>query len=443
MLNLLSPPTFASEDMTQRATMFFKLAWVIVITVAVILSASIIIQPDLLMSAAIILAVIVVACSLLLELNRRGHTREASWLLVGVAVLIVTTRSFSAGGIRSPGVGMYVVFALMAGLLLGEQAGAITALICAALGLALVVADNSGAIVRAVPYVPLVYWLLNCLYMIFGVAILRVAAGYFQRTSLRAASELAERRKTELRLGLALEAGAVGIWEGDLRSGHFRGDHRVFAILGLPVPPSGIMDIQKWEDLVHPQDRHLVASTMKKLVDGLRHTRIVYRICRPDGAIRFIETTASPAGETRSGPEFHAGTLVDVTDHRRTDTSMRQSERQFEAVFDHAPIGMALIAPEGRCLKVNAALVRMLGYSATDLHAMRVQDLLIQEQQARDIGLESRVRNGEINAYLTTRRFIGRTGETIETQVSISAVRDDFQNVSQYIWQIQPASALH
>ncbi len=94
MFNLLSPPTFASEDMTERAATFFKLAWAMLITVAVILSASILIQPNLLASAATILVVMAVPCGLFPEFNRHGRTREASWLLVGVTVLIVTTRSF-------------------------------------------------------------------------------------------------------------------------------------------------------------------------------------------------------------------------------------------------------------------------------------------------------------------------------------------------------------
>jgi diguanylate cyclase (GGDEF)-like protein/PAS domain S-box-containing protein len=65
-----------------------------------------------------------------------------------------------------------------------------------------------------------------------------------------------------------------------------------------------------------------------------------------------------------------AGALVvarDVTVEREAERARRNAERQFEVAFDRAPIGMFLSSPEGRFLKVNAALSALVGFGAEEL----------------------------------------------------------------------------
>ena len=135
----------------------------------------------------------------LLAVNRRGHTRAASIALVAGLVTLVTVMSFSAGGIRSPGVTMFFIFVLMAGLLLGQRAGIVAAAVCAAIGLALALFSSSRLIAHpAVPYSPIALWLLNTLYMGVVLILLRLATDAMAKALGRAESEIRVRQRAEL-----------------------------------------------------------------------------------------------------------------------------------------------------------------------------------------------------------------------------------------------------
>jgi PAS domain-containing protein len=58
------------------------------------------------------------------------------------------------------------------------------------------------------------------------------------------------------------------------------------------------------------------------------------------------------------------GVLVsvrDVTEQRLAERATRDAEERFRLAFDHAPIGLALVSPEGRWLRVNGTLCEMIG----------------------------------------------------------------------------------
>src|SRR5262249_31566895 len=98
---------------------------------------------------------------LVLELNRRGWTRTASWSLVLALIAVVTYRAWQLGGMNGAVSPFYVILVMMAGVLLGIRAGVITALLCIACGIGLVVAADRGAVppstIGIPPHAALVY----------------------------------------------------------------------------------------------------------------------------------------------------------------------------------------------------------------------------------------------------------------------------------------------
>ena len=60
---------------------------------------------------------------------------------------------------------------------------------------------------------------------------------------------------------------------------------------------------------------------------------------------------------------------------READSRLRESEARFLGAFEHAPIGMALVSPEGHWLKVNSELCALLGYSESEMLTRTFQDI--------------------------------------------------------------------
>ena len=90
--------------------------------------------------------VVLFATAVVLALNHRGKTELASWLFIGSLVGLVTHKSLSSGGVSAPQCFLFLVFVLLAGLLLGTRGGVITAALEIAIGLGMALGARAGAL---------------------------------------------------------------------------------------------------------------------------------------------------------------------------------------------------------------------------------------------------------------------------------------------------------
>uniref|UniRef100_B8HP13 Diguanylate cyclase/phosphodiesterase with PAS/PAC sensor(S) n=1 Tax=Cyanothece sp. (strain PCC 7425 / ATCC 29141) TaxID=395961 RepID=B8HP13_CYAP4 len=118
--------------------------------------------------------------------------------------------------------------------------------------------------------------------------------------------------------------------------------------------------------LVHPQDRKQVQQTFQQAITHTEFTLTVeYRFRHQDGSWRFLEST----GRNLLADPAVAGIVVntrDITDHKRTESALRQAEEKYRSIFENAVEGIFQSSPEGRYIRVNPALARMYGYDSPE-----------------------------------------------------------------------------
>lgn len=129
---------------------------------------------------------------------------------------------------------------------------------------------------------------------------------------------------------------------------------------------------------------------------------------------------------------------VDITELKRAQDELKVSEERFSSAFEHAPIGMALVSPHGRYLKVNDALCRMVGYTAEELQTKSFRDITHPDDIEVDLENTRRVLAGEHSSYYgREKRYIHRSGQVVWISVATTLVRDSSGAPLYFVTQIQ------
>lgn len=121
----------------------------------------------------------------------------------------------------------------------------------------------------------------------------------------------------------------------------------------------------------------------------------------------------------------------------RKSGDLMRSEETFRLAMENAPIGKALVAPDGRWLSVNAAVCKLLGYTAEDLLKTDFQAITHPDDLDADLALVGRVLAGEIGSYAMEKRYIHRDGHIIWGLLHVALVRGADGAPSYFISQIQ------
>jgi PAS domain S-box-containing protein len=130
----------------------------------------------------------------------------------------------------------------------------------------------------------------------------------------------------------------------------------------------------------------------------------------------LLDVTGAVAG--------YVGIVTDITGSKQQETALRLSEERFRRAFDDAPIGMALVSPEGRWLKVNRSLCEMLGRTESALLMTDFQSLTHPQDLAKDLDQVRKVLAGEIQSYQMEKRYFHRDGSVVFAMLSVSLARD-------------------
>ncbi|HEY6341599.1 MAG TPA: PAS domain S-box protein [Bryobacteraceae bacterium] len=249
----------------------------------------------------------------------------------------------------------------------------------------------------------------------------------------RAETEL---RDSEERLALAQDAAQIGVWDSDLKTnviticGHFARLH------GLS-PDRSTITRQEWSSLVHPDDRERVDALRREARERTHTFDAEFRVLWPEGSTHWVHAKGMVLIDDSGQPRRTTGVFWDITDRKRAEAKLAESEERFRRVFEEGPLGVALVARDHRFLKVNNALCQMLGYPEEELLQKTFADITHPDDVRTDVERVERLFRGEIPFYRIQMRYVKKTREIIWINLTASLLRDRESNSLQRLTMVE------
>jgi PAS domain S-box-containing protein len=113
------------------------------------------------------------------------------------------------------------------------------------------------------------------------------------------------------------------------------------------------------------------------------------------------------------------------------------SDSLFQSAFEFAAIGMALVSPEGKWLRVNRSICEITGYSEAELLERTFQDITHPDDLEADLANVRKMLAGEIDTYQMEKRYFHKNSSIVWILLSVSLVRTKAGEPLFFIGQIQ------
>jgi len=127
----------------------------------------------------------------------------------------------------------------------------------------------------------------------------------------------------------------------------------------------------------------------------------------------------------------------DISERKKIEHALRDSEKSFKEIIEYAPIGMAIVSLRGRFDIVNQTLCNIVGYSNRELLKLTFQEITHPEDLSTDLEFVRQLIDGETNSYQMEKRYVRKDKEIVWVQLSVSIFRDEDDAAQYFIAQIE------
>jgi PAS domain S-box-containing protein len=257
--------------------------------------------------------------------------------------------------------------------------------------------------------------------------------------------DITERKQTEARLAereaqLALfvehAPAAIAMFDTDMvcvaASRRFLSDHRVpenVKVIGVSLYEAFPEIPPRWRE-VH-----------RRVLAGEELAADEDPFLRPDGRTDWCRWSMKPwriPNGRIGGALLFSEVITEQVEARR---ALTYSEGRFRATFENAAVGIAHLAPDGRWLRVNEALSRIVGYPADELITMSFQDITHPDDLAADLAEVKNMLDGKIDSYGRDKRYLRKDGSIVWGRLTVGGVRKSDGSIDYFVSVVEDISA--
>jgi PAS domain S-box-containing protein len=239
-----------------------------------------------------------------------------------------------------------------------------------------------------------------------------------------------ELRKREMQLGEVQQVAHIGSWDVEISTNRVTWSDELYRIYGLR-PQEVEITYEDFLQRVHTDDRKFVQKVFLKAFRDRKPFSFDHRIVQPDGTQRTLYTRGAFVADKTGALSRMLGIALDITERRRIEQALLESEKRYRDLFENVPIGIYRTTPDGRILMTNPALVQMLGYSSYDELALHNLDA----ERSEPTYSRSEFKNileekGEITGLEAA--WIKRDGQMVFMRENAKAIRGEDGTISYY-----------
>jgi diguanylate cyclase (GGDEF)-like protein/PAS domain S-box-containing protein len=163
----------------------------------------------------------------------------------------------------------------------------------------------------------------------------------------------------------------------------------------------------------------------------------VFQNKKKNGQFYWESATISPVKDEQGAITHFLAVKEDITERKQVEESLLESEVRFKSAFQNSAIGMALISPQGKWLKINSKVSEIIGYSEAELLTKTFQDVTHAEDLNADLDQVRQMLAGEIESYKMEKRYIHKDGHLVWVLLAVTLVNDKNGAPQYFISQIE------
>ncbi|MGH7844499.1 MAG: sensor histidine kinase [Candidatus Binatia bacterium] len=282
-----------------------------------------------------------------------------------------------------------------------------------------------GSMVR---FKPRPIWEQYGWYIIAALSVITIQAAIIGDLFLhRARRRRAEKELEESHhfMEMATKAGKMGLWMRDLERGEVWADAHFRALFGF-----GQTDVIRYDDdvlaRIHPYDRARMALDVERAEKNGLSFEGEFRVILPDSDERWVATRGESVNDRRGRPVRRLGAVIDITDRKRAEETLRESEEHYRTLAETAADVIITMDQDSTILFVNAAVEKVFGYVPADLIGQKMTVLMPEPLRHRHVeGMRRYLETSEKRLSWSAVSFPGlhKSGREISLEIAFAESR--------------------
>ena len=165
-------------------------------------------------------------------------------------------------------------------------------------------------------------------------------------------------RRSEAYLAEAQKLSHTGSFGWDVSSGEIFWSEETFRI--FEYEPTAKVTIALVAQRTHPEDRSAVQQLIERVSRERKEFYFEHRLLMPDGSVKYLRVIGSPS-ENEDGCFEFVGAVTDITERKRGEDKIRQSEKELRQLLDLTPQHLRVLAADGSLVYANEAALKYHG----------------------------------------------------------------------------------